>query len=99
MSDQIFTCHKSAEVHPIACAGFIERGADHNKTVRLAYMFDKLKAMDRTGGYALYEDYRAMAIANGVPEDHSALKIGRAHAELQSLMRISYAVFCLKKKK
>src|SRR3546814_1841196 len=27
------------------------------------------------------------------------IQIGRAHAELQSLMRISYAVFCLKKKK
>src|SRR6056297_1994520 len=26
-------------------------------------------------------------------------KIGRAHVELQSLRRISYAVFCLKKKK
>src|SRR3546814_7317834 len=26
-----------------------------------------------------------------------AVEIGRAHAELQSLMRISYAVFCLKK--
>src|SRR3546814_4688304 len=26
-------------------------------------------------------------------------KIGRAHVELQSLMRISYAVFCLTKKK
>src|SRR3546814_8942743 len=26
-------------------------------------------------------------------------EIGRAHAELQSLMRISYAVFCLKNKK
>src|SRR3546814_5831390 len=26
-------------------------------------------------------------------------KIGRAQSELQSLMRISYAVFCLKKKK
>src|SRR3546814_8357871 len=26
-------------------------------------------------------------------------QIGRAHAELQSLIRISYAVFCLKKKK
>src|SRR3546814_8148502 len=25
-------------------------------------------------------------------------KIGRAHSELQSLMRITYAVFCLKKK-
>src|SRR3546814_3422201 len=28
----------------------------------------------------------------------TALEIGRAHVELQSLMRISYAVFCLKKK-
>src|SRR3546814_1023974 len=28
-----------------------------------------------------------------------AREIGRAHVELQSLMRISYAVFCLKKKK
>src|SRR3546814_2635711 len=28
-----------------------------------------------------------------------AQQIGRAHVELQSLMRISYAVFCLKKKK
>src|SRR3546814_6099662 len=27
------------------------------------------------------------------------LEIGRAHVELQSLMRISYAVLCLKKKK
>src|SRR3546814_9700984 len=27
------------------------------------------------------------------------VKIGRAHVEPQSLMRISYAVFCLKKKK
>src|SRR3546814_6966534 len=26
------------------------------------------------------------------------VQIGRAHSELQSLMRISYAVFCLKKK-
>src|SRR3546814_8381535 len=28
-----------------------------------------------------------------------ATELGRAHSELQSLMRISYAVFCLKKKK
>src|SRR3546814_7185970 len=27
------------------------------------------------------------------------IEIGRAHAELQSLMRLSYAVFCLKKNK
>src|SRR3546814_4929635 len=29
----------------------------------------------------------------------AGMEIGRAHVELQSLMRISYAVFCLKKKK
>src|SRR3546814_6577649 len=32
-------------------------------------------------------------------KDQSYFQIGRAHAELQSLMRISYAVFCLKQKK
>src|SRR3546814_3645373 len=31
--------------------------------------------------------------------DGRVAKIGRATSELQSLMRISYAVFCLKKKK
>src|SRR3546814_4990574 len=31
--------------------------------------------------------------------DARIAEIGRAHVELQSLMRISYAVFCLKKKK
>src|SRR3546814_5917839 len=34
-------------------------------------------------------------LVNGEPQ----IEIGRAHAELQSLMRISYDVFCLKKKK
>src|SRR3546814_3576838 len=35
----------------------------------------------------------------GRPPTASGSEIGRAHSELQSLMRISYAVFCLKKKK
>src|SRR3546814_6020677 len=34
----------------------------------------------------------------GVAHDAGSREIGRAHAELQSLMRISYAVFCLKNK-
>src|SRR3546814_2926553 len=33
-----------------------------------------------------------------VPSSVAGVEIGRAHSELQSLMRISYAVFCLKKK-
>src|SRR3546814_1273463 len=32
-------------------------------------------------------------------EGKADFQIGRAHVELQSLMRISYAVFCLKKNK
>src|SRR3546814_3310716 len=36
---------------------------------------------------------------NPRPTGGNALQIGRAHAELQSLMRNSYAVFCLKKTK
>src|SRR3546814_6412922 len=36
---------------------------------------------------------------SAVPPRFRLREIGRAHAELQSLMRISYAVFCLKKKK
>src|SRR3546814_3453316 len=41
----------------------------------------------------------SMATRRSAPRDSASKQIGRAHAELQSLMRISYAVFCLKKKK
>src|SRR3546814_5478848 len=44
----------------------------------------------------LYGEIMAYGIAEGLDE---ADEIGRAHVELQSLMRISYAVFCLKKQK
>ncbi|QAY80418.1 DUF6283 family protein [Sphingosinicella sp. BN140058] len=69
----IFSCHLSSEEAPTACAGFLERGAAHNLTVRLAYIYGRLQAADRTGGYALYKDYREMAVANGVPPEHPAL--------------------------
>src|SRR3546814_7341167 len=46
---------------------------------------------------------RAGEVVLALEERRNALplndQIGRAHVELQSLMRISYAVFCLKKKK
>src|SRR3546814_9044448 len=37
-------------------------------------------------------------LQGGPPTAVRVDEIGRAHVELQSLMRISYAVFCLKKK-
>src|SRR3546814_7905098 len=47
--------------------------------------------------YRSIRDSQGMAAAT---ELRAILReIGRAHVELQSLMRISYAVFCLKKKK
>src|SRR3546814_6614971 len=39
------------------------------------------------------------ARAEELPDAVADAKIGRAQSELQSLMRTSYAVFCLKKKK
>jgi len=68
----IFTCHKSTEDAPIACAGFLERGATHNLAIRLAYL-GRLERMDRSGGVALHPNYRAMAVAQGVPADDPAL--------------------------
>src|SRR3546814_1923572 len=44
------------------------------------------------GGYGI-QTSAAMSRVSG-----ALAQIGRAHVELQSLMRISYAVFCLKKK-
>src|SRR3546814_1275748 len=54
-----------------------------------------LKAQGITGEDQLAIEGRS----NGGLLVGAVTKIGRAHVELQSLMRISYAVFCLKKKK
>lgn len=70
MVEKVFACHKSAEDRPTICAGFLTRGAAHNRTIRLAYAKGQLDPLDRSGGLPLYSGSRAMAIANGVdPED------------------------------
>src|SRR3546814_3855683 len=44
--------------------------------------------------------FQVSIIVNKTAHNNSGnQQIGRAHSELQSLMRTSYAVFCLKKKK
>jgi hypothetical protein len=73
MNIGIFACHKSAQDHPTVCAGFLARGADHNLTIRRAYMTGELERTERSGGLNLYPSYRAMAIANGVPDGERAL--------------------------
>jgi len=69
MSDHKFACHESGCEKPATCAGFLLRGADHNLAVRLARMKGSIKDDVREDGRALFEGYREMAIANGVPPD------------------------------
>ncbi|TXI24177.1 MAG: hypothetical protein E6Q67_02875 [Roseateles sp.] len=70
MSDRTFACHQSGQDKPAICAGFLLRGAAHNMTVRLGYMQGRFKGDVSDGGCDLHENYRAMAVANGVdPED------------------------------
>src|SRR3546814_15016619 len=53
---------------------------------------------ERSRGRRSRRDDRKVAGA-GAGRDEARPEIGRAPSELQSLMRSSYAVFCLKKKK
>src|SRR3546814_10226867 len=46
-----------------------------------------------------YRDLEEMLAERGISVDHTTIRSEEHTSELQSLMRISYAVFCLKKKK
>jgi hypothetical protein len=73
MAETTFGCHESGTRKPAMCAGFLLRGADHNLKVRLAYMRGDLKGDVIDGGIELHANYRAMAIANGVPASDPVL--------------------------
>src|SRR3546814_9925623 len=69
------------------------RAAGGSQPVLIPHDLRDFDGLDRLGA-SVHERYGRLDILVG-----NAGKIGRAHAELQSLMRISYAVFCLQKKK
>jgi hypothetical protein len=70
MATHTFGCHGSDRAAPLACAGFLLRGAMHNLTVR---MRGPNPDDVSDGGRELYDNYRAMAIVNGVDPDDPAL--------------------------
>src|SRR3546814_5226077 len=76
------------------------RAADRQQTSKI--IGGDLKARDSTGGYQIVSSaMRDRDIARAIvhPPDAFHLRRSEEHtSELQSLMRISYAVFCLKKK-
>jgi hypothetical protein len=77
MSTHTFACHESGTKKPAICAGFLLRGANHNLAVRIAYIKGKLADDVTDGGHDLHDNYRAMAVANGVAPDDPALTLCR----------------------
>src|SRR3546814_1610946 len=82
---------------------------DGARTGMLPFVFEDGFGYERYADYALdvpmyfvYRDGKSIDAAGQSFRDflkgRLPAQIGRAHAELQSLMPISYAVFCLKKK-
>lgn len=73
MSNRTFGCHESGSKKPTTCAGFLLRGAAHNLSVRLGYVHGRYKDDVSDGGVELYENYRAMAVDNGVDDTDPVL--------------------------
>ena len=73
MATHTFACHESGTSKPAMCAGFLLRGAGHNLTVRLKLIQGTSFSDVEDGGQELHENYRVMAIANGVAPDDPVL--------------------------
>lgn len=74
MARSLFACHMSTEEKPVACAGFLLRGADHNFTVRIGRSRGEMLPGQVETTVDLYSSYREMAIANGVSPSDPALR-------------------------
>lgn len=73
MAPNSFGCHEAGAERQATCAGFLLRGGGHNLAVRSGFMTGRFKGDVADAGHELHENYRAMAIANGVPADDAAL--------------------------
>lgn len=73
MATHTFACHEAGARKPALCAGFLLRGADHNLSVRLKMIQGDRFGDLEDGGHELHENYRSMAIANGVSPDDPVL--------------------------
>lgn len=74
MAESMFSCHMAGATAPSVCAGFLLRGADHNLSVRLGIIRGEYDPGRVSSDVALHDDYRAMAVANGVASDDPVLK-------------------------
>ena len=78
MAPETFACHGAGVKRPKACAGFLLQGSYHNLGVRLQLMRGDIDfTLISDGGHVLFENYKAMAIANGVSPDDPCLQRSR----------------------
>lgn len=66
MDQRLFQCHRTTDERPFVCGGFLARGADHNLSIRLTRMRGDLPPFRGEDHAPLYDDYREMAVSNGV---------------------------------
>src|SRR3546814_994025 len=89
----ITSCTNTSNPRNVIAAGLLARNANARGLSRKPWVKSSLAPGSKAVQLYL-EDSKLL------PElEQLGFEIGRAHVELQSLMRISYAVFCLKKKK
>lgn len=70
-----FACHMSGHDAPAVCAGFVIAHGENNLSIRLSQHTERLDTGSISdGGLELFENYREMAVANGVASDDPALK-------------------------
>lgn len=81
VSTHLFACHMSGNEKPATCAGFLLRNAANNIGARIAKMRGDIDMAEVSTDSPLYESYRAMAEANGVPKDDPALRLCRSDNE------------------
>lgn len=74
MAEHTFACHASGTNRPSLCAGFLLKGADHNLAIRMKRMQGDIRNDVTDGGEELFENYRQMAVANGVDPSDQVLR-------------------------
>src|SRR3546814_1512322 len=80
------------------CAGNGRAGGLSLQSAHSAATPDILRSLEGPGDSGFCIGPRAVQKGRGRPEDRGGHRSEEHTSELQSLMRISYAVFCLKKK-
>lgn len=68
-----FGCHSSTREHPLICAGWLLRGAQHHDQAQRALTDAALTLPELPAGVELYDSYQDMAVANGVDPHDPAL--------------------------